>query len=89
MSILRFSGAFSKSLTDSLRTSDTVDFELFAQPFTIIVDAVRDDLQMELIELQCDSEVHVLDKLLQMCPSKQVDVQAGTSDSNLHNILSL
>lgn len=35
----------------------TADFELFAQPFTISVDAVRDDLQMELIELQCDSEL--------------------------------
>ncbi|KAL1248076.1 hypothetical protein QQF64_023452 [Cirrhinus molitorella] len=34
---------------------NTADFELFAQPFTISVDAVRDDLQMELIDLQCDS----------------------------------
>ncbi|KAG2459893.1 EFC4B protein, partial [Polypterus senegalus] len=33
---------------------NTADFELFAQPFTISVDAVRDDLQMELIDLQCD-----------------------------------
>lgn len=36
---------------------NTADFELFAQPFTISVDAVRDDLQMELIDLQCDSEL--------------------------------
>ncbi len=36
---------------------NTADFELFAQPFTISVDAVRDDLQMELIELQCDTEL--------------------------------
>ncbi|XDV11489.1 hypothetical protein PO909_000420 [Leuciscus waleckii] len=36
---------------------NTADFELFAQPFTISVDSVRDDLQMELIELQCDSEL--------------------------------
>ncbi len=36
---------------------NTADFELFAQPFTISVDAVRDDLQMELIEHQCDSEL--------------------------------
>ncbi len=35
----------------------TADFELFAQPFTISVDAVRDGLQMELIELQCDTEL--------------------------------
>ncbi|KAF4114415.1 hypothetical protein G5714_004638 [Onychostoma macrolepis] len=36
---------------------NTADFELFAQPFTISVDAVRDDIQMKLIELQCDSEL--------------------------------
>ncbi|RXN16046.1 general transcription factor II-I repeat domain-containing 2-like protein [Labeo rohita] len=36
---------------------NTADFELFAQSFTISVDAVRDDLQMELIALQCDSEL--------------------------------
>ncbi|KAI7798193.1 putative general transcription factor II-I repeat domain-containing protein 2-like [Triplophysa rosa] len=33
------------------------DFELFSQPFTISVDTVSDDLQMELIDLQCDSEL--------------------------------
>ncbi|XP_053493347.1 general transcription factor II-I repeat domain-containing protein 2B-like isoform X2 [Ictalurus furcatus] len=33
------------------------DFEWFAQPFTISVDTVSDDLQMEPIELQCDSEL--------------------------------
>ncbi|RXN31311.1 general transcription factor II-I repeat domain-containing 2-like protein [Labeo rohita] len=36
---------------------NTADFELFAQSFTISVDAVRDDLQMELVDLQCDSEL--------------------------------
>ncbi|XP_017317800.3 general transcription factor II-I repeat domain-containing protein 2A isoform X2 [Ictalurus punctatus] len=33
------------------------DFEWFVQPFTISVDTVSDDLQMEPIELQCDSEL--------------------------------
>ncbi|KAM3872079.1 general transcription factor II-I repeat domain-containing protein 2-like [Diretmus argenteus] len=32
-------------------------FELFAQPFSINVDAVSDELQMELIELQSDSQL--------------------------------
>ncbi|XP_017336150.2 general transcription factor II-I repeat domain-containing protein 2A [Ictalurus punctatus] len=65
------------------------DFEWFVQPFTISVDTVSDDLQMEPIELQCESELKTqvqvpsLDRLLQMCPSKQVpkDVQTGTSDA--------
>ncbi|KAF4080408.1 hypothetical protein AMELA_G00170970 [Ameiurus melas] len=66
---------------------NAADFDLFAQPFTISVDTVSDDIQMELIELQCDSELEhkfpSLDRLLQMCPSKHVpkDVQTGTSDA--------
>uniref|UniRef100_A0A671KZD1 SPIN-DOC-like zinc-finger domain-containing protein n=1 Tax=Sinocyclocheilus anshuiensis TaxID=1608454 RepID=A0A671KZD1_9TELE len=36
---------------------NATDFELFAQPYTISVDTVSDDLQMELFELQCDSEL--------------------------------
>ncbi len=38
---------------------NTTDIELFARPFTIGVDTVSDDLQMQLIKLQCDSEVQV------------------------------
>ncbi|XP_056586089.1 general transcription factor II-I repeat domain-containing protein 2B-like [Triplophysa dalaica] len=37
--------------------NSAADFELFSQPFTISVDTVSDDLQMELIDLQCDSEL--------------------------------
>uniref|UniRef100_A0A673JDS5 HAT C-terminal dimerisation domain-containing protein n=1 Tax=Sinocyclocheilus rhinocerous TaxID=307959 RepID=A0A673JDS5_9TELE len=38
---------------------NATDFELFAQPFTISVNTVSDDLQMKLIELQCDSELQL------------------------------
>ena len=33
-------------------------FELFAQPFSVPVDAVSEELQMELLELQADSDLH-------------------------------
>lgn len=33
-------------------------FELFAQPFSVHVDAVSEELQMELLELQSDSDLH-------------------------------
>ncbi|XP_017322188.1 general transcription factor II-I repeat domain-containing protein 2A [Ictalurus punctatus] len=36
---------------------NATDLVLFAQPFTISVDTVSDDLQMELIDLHCDSEL--------------------------------
>lgn len=32
-------------------------FELFAQPFSIDVDTVSEELQLELIELQSDSQL--------------------------------
>lgn len=46
----------SDSRSEDFRHNAT-DFELFAQPFTISVDTVSDYLQMELIELQSDSEL--------------------------------
>ncbi len=44
-----------QSLEDYIHNA--TDFELFAQPFTISVDTISDGLQMELIKLQCDSEL--------------------------------
>ncbi|KAJ3582236.1 hypothetical protein NHX12_015717 [Muraenolepis orangiensis] len=37
---------------------NTTAFELFAQPFSVNVDAVSEELQMELLELQSDSDLH-------------------------------
>lgn len=41
---------------EDFRDSAT-DLELFSQPFTTSVDSVSEEIQMELIEFQCDSEV--------------------------------
>ncbi|XP_056596028.1 general transcription factor II-I repeat domain-containing protein 2-like [Triplophysa dalaica] len=69
--------------------NSAADFELFSQPFTISVDTVSDDLQMELIDLQCDSELkhkfrsHLLIDFYKCVPANRnlKDVQTGTSDA--------
>lgn len=41
---------------EDFRGNETA-FELFAQPFSVNVDAVSEELQMELLELQSDSDL--------------------------------
>lgn len=51
-------------------------FELFAQPFSVNVETVSEEIQMELIELQSDSRLQnkrrALIGLLQMCSNRTV-----------------
>lgn len=41
-------------------------FELFAHPFSVDVDTVSEEVQMELLELQCNSHLHNLYKELSL-----------------------
>ncbi|XP_041858599.1 general transcription factor II-I repeat domain-containing protein 2-like isoform X2 [Melanotaenia boesemani] len=47
---------FDNRFKDFQENSNT--FELFAQPFSVHVDVVSEELQMELLELQSDSDLH-------------------------------
>ena len=66
---------------EDLRDNATV-LELFAHPLSVGVDTVSEELQMELIKLQSDSQLHNKFRELSLLSSTDVFQQTGMQRSS-------